>query len=79
MVPARHLGRTSGRRSSQRARNLLMFTLVDLENVLEPETYRTISQALDRATKYAIWAGRPWQITDPTGRPAYSARYPKGT
>lgn len=52
------------------------FVLHDRERVLEPETFRTVGQALDRATTTALWRGRPWQIDGPDGRPAYSHRYP---
>ncbi|WP_159067396.1 hypothetical protein [Gordonia iterans] len=55
------------------------FTLRDLEDILEPERFVHIDDALERATKCALWAGRPWLITDPAGRAAYSHRYPKDT
>lgn len=48
------------------------FTLRDDGNVLEPEPFRTVGQALDRATTSPLWNVRPWAIYDPLGRRAYS-------
>ncbi len=52
------------------------FTLRDTEDVLTEETFTHIDAALERAT-VPLWAGRPWLIIDPVGRPAYSRRYPR--
>ncbi|AMS02804.1 hypothetical protein SEA_YEEZY_59 [Gordonia phage Yeezy] len=49
-----------------------VFTLVDLDGVLEPENATTIGAALDR-TSHPLWKPRRWQIVDPAGRNAYSA------
>ncbi|AOE45054.1 hypothetical protein SEA_ZIRINKA_56 [Gordonia phage Zirinka] len=49
-----------------------MFTLVDLDGVLEPENATTIGAALDR-TSHPLWKPRRWRIVDPAGRNAYSA------
>ena len=49
-----------------------VFTLVDLDGVLEPENATTIGAALDR-TNHPLWKPRRWQIVDPAGRNAYSA------
>ncbi|QWY84563.1 hypothetical protein PP496_gp54 [Gordonia phage Yeet412] len=49
-----------------------VFTLVDLDGVLEPENATTIGAALDRTT-HPLWKPRRWQIVDPAGRNAYSA------
>ncbi|MFT4295753.1 MAG: hypothetical protein QM582_10115 [Micropruina sp.] len=53
-----------------------MFTLRDDEDVLDPESFRTLGEAVAR-TRYPLWAGRPWTLYGPNGRPAYSHRYPK--
>ncbi|WP_044506202.1 hypothetical protein [Gordonia sp. KTR9] len=49
-----------------------VFTLHDLDGVLEPESASTIGAALGR-TSHPLWASRRWQIVDPAGRNAYSA------
>ncbi|WP_431840674.1 hypothetical protein [Gordonia hongkongensis] len=59
-------------RSSPGRRRGGVFTLHDLDGVLEPESATTIGAALGR-TSHPLWASRRWQIVDPAGRNAYSA------
>ena len=47
--------------------SFLTFTLLDRDNLLEPEDHRTLAGALDR-TRTAPWDGRRWMIFDPAGR-----------
>ncbi|WP_353107807.1 hypothetical protein [Gordonia sp. (in: high G+C Gram-positive bacteria)] len=51
----------------------LMFTLYDLTQCLDAETFRTIEQATIR-TGHQLWKGRPWVIYGPDGHPARRSR-----
>ena len=56
----------------------MTFTIYDVEHILDPETFGTLTAANTR-TSNPVWAGRPWTIVDHDGRERYTHRYPKGT
>lgn len=49
-----------------------LFTLHDLDGVLEPENAVTIGALLGR-TLHPLWKACRWQIVDPAGLNAYAA------